>query len=606
MELTVNNALLKGIEAHKAGRIQEADQMYTAILKVQPNHPDANHNMGVLAVGLGKVEEALPFFKKAIDSNQSIVQFWLSYLDALIKLDKFADAYEEIKKLNEIGLESEKIDTLRVRLDSIKMKQSLVNVVKEFYQNITSRIISEAAWGWLFADSFDNFFILDNLSSDTPPMEKSLIKNSSLTSKNEQNELQHNSSQILIKLNEEKNISKRYNYLKNLIISKDLNLVNDSFKENHNVDLKYAVEETFDSQNLNIVIIGGGVCGLFLAYNIKTLFEERVNVLVLDTRSSHANTREPFKREWLTNISARNFKIGKTSSIFTLLESFGTNGLIGIPINILETILQLSCKEKGVKFHFSKMFDYSNLSNDIIDLIFDATGGRLKECSYSITNPSELAVKIPYKNMDFNYCGIKQLQNFLGVEADHLNVVLKPNGDFHYPHIQDSMISINMVKIRGIPINLMQNILEEVKKINSTNLFYVWKGALIEEINEGLILINLLDSESEILTSFIDVPISLKLLLTNRPDISDHINESIIYLFKMLVGMDMDNKIKIEKPFKYRPYINLNAAFGLLNAKSIFPIGDSIFCGHPKMGNGLGMHLPFIKELIQKMNDVIV
>ena len=73
----------------------------------------------------------------------------------------------------------------------------------------------------------------------------------------------------------------------------------------------------------------------------------------------------------------------------------------------------------------------------------------------------------------------------------------------------------------------------------------------------------------------------------------------------MLVGMDMDNKIKIEKPFKYRPHINLNVASGLLNAKPIFPIGDSIFCGHPKMGNGLGMHLPFIKELIQKMNDVI-
>ena len=63
------------------------------------------------------------------------------------------------------------------------------------------------------------------------------------------------------------------------------------------------------------------MCGLFLAYNIKTLFEKRVNVLVLDTRSSHDNTREPFKREWLTNINARNFKIDQTSGIFTLLES---------------------------------------------------------------------------------------------------------------------------------------------------------------------------------------------------------------------------------------------------------------------------------------------
>ena len=54
MELTVDQALQKGVEAHKAGKAQEADQYYTAILKANPKHPDANHNMGVLAVGVGK------------------------------------------------------------------------------------------------------------------------------------------------------------------------------------------------------------------------------------------------------------------------------------------------------------------------------------------------------------------------------------------------------------------------------------------------------------------------------------------------------------------------------------------------------------------------
>ena len=51
-ELTIDQALQQAIEAHKAGRVQEADRLYTAILKAQPKHPDANHNMGVLAVGL--------------------------------------------------------------------------------------------------------------------------------------------------------------------------------------------------------------------------------------------------------------------------------------------------------------------------------------------------------------------------------------------------------------------------------------------------------------------------------------------------------------------------------------------------------------------------
>tara|TARA_B110000037_G_C16797359_1_gene374010 strand:+ start:353 stop:538 length:186 start_codon:yes stop_codon:yes gene_type:complete len=61
MEMTLLEALRKGVDAQQAGQIQDAERLYTAILKAQPKHPDANHNMGVLAVGVGKVEQALPF-----------------------------------------------------------------------------------------------------------------------------------------------------------------------------------------------------------------------------------------------------------------------------------------------------------------------------------------------------------------------------------------------------------------------------------------------------------------------------------------------------------------------------------------------------------------
>jgi thioredoxin-like negative regulator of GroEL len=53
--------------------------------------------MGVLAVGVGKVQEALPFLKTALEANPSTVQFWLSYIDALIKLRKLADAQSVLK-----------------------------------------------------------------------------------------------------------------------------------------------------------------------------------------------------------------------------------------------------------------------------------------------------------------------------------------------------------------------------------------------------------------------------------------------------------------------------------------------------------------------------
>ena len=88
MELTLDQALQKGVEAHKAGKAHEANQYYKAILNAQPSHPDANHNMGVLAAGVGKTHEAFPFFKAALEANPKVTQYWLSYIDALIKLDR--------------------------------------------------------------------------------------------------------------------------------------------------------------------------------------------------------------------------------------------------------------------------------------------------------------------------------------------------------------------------------------------------------------------------------------------------------------------------------------------------------------------------------------
>ena len=53
MELTSDQMLLKGIEAHKSGRVKEAENYYRSILEANPNHPDANHNLGVLKAGVG-------------------------------------------------------------------------------------------------------------------------------------------------------------------------------------------------------------------------------------------------------------------------------------------------------------------------------------------------------------------------------------------------------------------------------------------------------------------------------------------------------------------------------------------------------------------------
>ena len=118
MELTVDQALKKAVEAHKAGKNQEAERIYKAILQAQPKHPDANHNMGVLAVSVGKVQESLLFLKAALEANPSIGQYWLSYIGALIKLDRITDAKAVFDQAKDKGAKGKAFNELEQRLNS--------------------------------------------------------------------------------------------------------------------------------------------------------------------------------------------------------------------------------------------------------------------------------------------------------------------------------------------------------------------------------------------------------------------------------------------------------------------------------------------------------
>ena len=104
MELTIKEALQRGTEAHKNGKLEDAERFYRAILKSQPNHPDANHNIGVIAITLNKPDLALPFLKNALDFNPKIEQFWLSYIKALIQKNEIEIAKQTIEKAQNQGI----------------------------------------------------------------------------------------------------------------------------------------------------------------------------------------------------------------------------------------------------------------------------------------------------------------------------------------------------------------------------------------------------------------------------------------------------------------------------------------------------------------------
>ena len=139
MELTIEQALQQGVAAHREGKLQDAERLYRAILQSQPSHPDANHNLGVIAVSVNNAEAALPLFKTALDVNPNVEQFWMSYIDALFKNNQVKDAKRAIKKAKKKGFDAEKLQALLSQskgvTDNKVPSQELLNSLSEHYQN---------------------------------------------------------------------------------------------------------------------------------------------------------------------------------------------------------------------------------------------------------------------------------------------------------------------------------------------------------------------------------------------------------------------------------------------------------------------------------------
>ena len=98
MELAIERILQQGVAAHREGNLEGAERLYQTILQSQPLHPLANHNLGVIAVSVNKTDAAVPLFKTALEANPKIEQFWVSYIDALVEVNRLSDVKQATKQ----------------------------------------------------------------------------------------------------------------------------------------------------------------------------------------------------------------------------------------------------------------------------------------------------------------------------------------------------------------------------------------------------------------------------------------------------------------------------------------------------------------------------
>tara|TARA_B110000285_G_C15097188_1_gene602765 strand:- start:113 stop:1861 length:1749 start_codon:yes stop_codon:yes gene_type:complete len=139
MDVTINQALEQAVTAHNSGNLQEAESGYQAILRIQPKHPDASHNLGLLAVSANQIEAALPLFEIALKVNPMIEQFWVSYIDALVKAKLITDAKQAIKNAKKAGFDTSKLELLilqvKVKVDYEEPSRVQLDTLMEHYQN---------------------------------------------------------------------------------------------------------------------------------------------------------------------------------------------------------------------------------------------------------------------------------------------------------------------------------------------------------------------------------------------------------------------------------------------------------------------------------------
>ena len=131
MKLNIDQTLQQGVAAHNTGDLQKAERAYRAILHSQPKHPDANHNLGLIATSTNKLDVALSLFKTALTVNPNIEQFWISYIDALVKNKQLKDAKQAIKKAAKQGFSAKKLQALLSQANDAEFHNALGIALKE-------------------------------------------------------------------------------------------------------------------------------------------------------------------------------------------------------------------------------------------------------------------------------------------------------------------------------------------------------------------------------------------------------------------------------------------------------------------------------------------
>lgn len=109
---TVADLLAVAETYHQAGQVEEAEHLYETILDADAHQAHANHNLGVIALNAARYDQAMQYLKTALEADPIQHQYWVSYVDALIKAGRQDEARNVLMRGLSFGLHGEDVDML--------------------------------------------------------------------------------------------------------------------------------------------------------------------------------------------------------------------------------------------------------------------------------------------------------------------------------------------------------------------------------------------------------------------------------------------------------------------------------------------------------------
>ena len=90
----VRATLANALKQQRAGQLEDAERLYEQVLASRPDHFDALHMLGAIALQSGRPDRAVQLIRRALETNPTVAAAHANLALALVQLERFEEAVE--------------------------------------------------------------------------------------------------------------------------------------------------------------------------------------------------------------------------------------------------------------------------------------------------------------------------------------------------------------------------------------------------------------------------------------------------------------------------------------------------------------------------------